>query len=121
MATWGQIEFISSRRARSLSFRAHLSYLKLSRAFFLSSCSARYISPFRTISAATLFDASLVLLEPFLRAFPVPQAVDLLGGRLGPDADKVVAVQAVVHIDAVAVEMEVRGPGLVYSQLFVQT
>jgi hypothetical protein len=33
----------------------------------------------------------------------------------------VVAVQAVVHIDAVAVEMEVRGPGLVYSQLFVQT
>ena len=44
-----------------------------------------------------------------------------LGSSLGPDADKVVAVQAVIHIDAVAVEMEVMGSGLVYSQLFVQT
>ena len=69
----------------------------------------------------SFFVASLVLLEPFLRAFPVSQAVDLLGGRLGPDADQVVAVQAVIHIDAVAVENEVRGSGLVYSQLFVQT
>ena len=60
---------------------------------------------------AILFDASLVLLEPFLRAFPVPQAVDLLGGRLGPDADPVVAVQAIVHIDAVAVEKEMRVVG----------
>ena len=54
---------------------------------------------------------SLVLLEPFLRAFPVPQAVDLLGGSLGSDTDLVVAVQAVVHIDAVAVEMEVKDAG----------
>ena len=37
--------------------------------------------------------------------------VDLLGGRLGTDADQVVAVQAVVHIDAVAVEMEVKDAG----------
>ena len=63
----------------------------------------------------SFFVASLVLLEPFLRAFSIPQAVEFLGGRLGTDADQVVAVQAVVHIDAVAVEMEVRGPGLVYS------
>ena len=55
--------------------------------------------------------AGLVLLEPFLRAFPVPQAVDLLCSRLGPDADQVVAVQAVIHIDAVAVEMEVKDAG----------
>ena len=54
---------------------------------------------------------SLVLLEPFRRAFPVPQAVDLLSGRLGADADQVVAVQAVIHIDAVAVEMEVKDTG----------
>ena len=46
---------------------------------------------------AVLFDASLVLLEPLLRAFPVPQAVDFLCGRLGADADQVVAVQAVFH------------------------
>ena len=55
------------------------------------------------------------------RAFPVPKAVDFLGGCLGADADQVVAVQAVIHIDAVAVEIEVRGSELVYSQLFVQT
>ena len=53
--------------------------------------------------------------------FPIPQAVDFLCGRLGPDADKVVAVQAVVHIDAVAVEMEVKDAGQVHFQLFVQT
>ena len=60
---------------------------------------------------AILFDAGLVLLEPFLRAFPAAQAVDFLCGRLGPDADQVVAVQAVIHIDAVAVEVEVRDAG----------
>ena len=32
-------------------------------------------------------------------------------GRLSPDADKVVAVQAVVHINAVAVEMEMKDAG----------
>ena len=45
----------------------------------------------------------LLFLSQFWRHF---------GGRLGPDADKVVAVQAVIHIDAVAVEMEVRDTGL---------
>ena len=34
------------------------------------------------------------------------------GGRLGPDANQMVAVQAVFHIDAVAVEMEVKDAGL---------
>ena len=43
--------------------------------------------------------------------YPAAQAVDLLCGRLGPDADQVVAVQAVVHIDAIAVEMEVKDAG----------
>ena len=43
------------------------------------------------------------------------------GGRLGADADQGVAVQAVIHIDAVAVEMEVMGSGQVNFQLFVQT
>ena len=60
---------------------------------------------------AILFDAGLVLFEPLLRAFLAAQTVDLLGGRLGPDADPVVAVQAIVHIDAVAVEMEMRVVG----------
>ena len=54
---------------------------------------------------AIFLDARLVLFEPLLSAFPAAQAVDFLGGGLGPDADPVVAVQAVVHIDAVAVEM----------------
>ena len=60
---------------------------------------------------AILLDAGLVLFEPLLHAFPAVQAVDFLGGGFGPDADQVVAVKAVVHIDAVAVEMEVRGSG----------
>ena len=61
---------------------------------------------------AVLLDACYVFLEPVLRAFPVPQAVDLLGGLFGSDADKMVAIQAVVHIDSVAVEIEVRDSGL---------
>ena len=54
----------------------------------------------------------LILFEPVFRAFPAAQAVDLFGGSLGPDADPVVAVQTVIHINAVAVEMEVRDTGL---------
>ena len=70
---------------------------------------------------AILLDAGSVLLESVFRAFPAAQAVNLLSGHHRSDADPVVAVQAVVHIDAVAVEMEVKDTGQVHFQLFVQT
>ena len=61
---------------------------------------------------AILLDSGLVLFEPVFHAFPAAQAVDLLlGCSLGSDADPVVAVQAVVHTNAVAVEMEVKDAG----------